>query len=75
MLGVGPPELILILVIALVVFGPGKLPDLGKALGTSMREFRKATDEIQGAISLESAEPKKAADSTGSVEHADKPSA
>lgn len=37
------PELILILVIALVVFGPGKLPDVGKALGRSLQEFRKAT--------------------------------
>lgn len=36
-------ELILILVIALVVFGPGKLPEVGKALGRSMQEFRKAT--------------------------------
>jgi sec-independent protein translocase protein TatA len=36
-------ELILILVIALVVFGPGKLPEVGKALGRSMQEFRRAT--------------------------------
>jgi sec-independent protein translocase protein TatA len=36
-------ELILILVIALIVFGPGKLPEVGKALGRSMQEFRKAT--------------------------------
>ena len=37
------PVLVLILVIALVVFGPGKLPDVGKALGRSLQEFRKAT--------------------------------
>ncbi len=37
------PELILILVIALVVFGPGKLPDVGKALGKGIQEFRRAT--------------------------------
>lgn len=37
------PELIVILVIALVVFGPGKLPDVGKALGRSLQEFRRAT--------------------------------
>lgn len=37
------PELILILVIALVVFGPGKLPEVGKALGRGIQEFRKAT--------------------------------
>jgi sec-independent protein translocase protein TatA len=43
MLNIGMPELILILVIALVVFGPGKLPEIGKALGRSLQEFRKAT--------------------------------
>ena len=39
----GMTELVLILVIALVVFGPGKLPDIGKALGKSIQEFRSAT--------------------------------
>lgn len=38
------PELILILIIALVVFGPSKLPDIGKALGKSLNEFKKATN-------------------------------
>ncbi len=38
------PELIVILVIALLVFGPAKLPELGKALGRGMQEFRKATN-------------------------------
>lgn len=42
----GLPELILILVIALVVFGPKKLPDVGKALGASVKEFRKAVKEL-----------------------------
>ena len=37
------PELVLILVIALVVFGPGKLPEVGKALGKGIQEFRRAT--------------------------------
>ncbi len=37
------PELVLVLVIALVVFGPGKLPEVGKAIGKSLQEFRKAT--------------------------------
>ncbi len=37
------PELILILVIALIVFGPGKLPEVGKAIGRGLSEFRKAT--------------------------------
>lgn len=37
------PELVLILVIALIVFGPGKLPEVGKAIGRGLSEFRKAT--------------------------------
>jgi len=39
---IGPTELILFLVIVLVVFGPGKLPDLGKAMGRALSEFRQA---------------------------------
>jgi sec-independent protein translocase protein TatA len=40
-----PTHLILVLAIALIVFGPGKLPDLGKALGESIRELKKALNE------------------------------
>lgn len=40
------PELILILVIALVVFGPGKLPEVGKAIGKGIQEFRRASTDI-----------------------------
>lgn len=43
MFNLGMPELILILIIALVVFGPGKLPEMGKALGKAINEFRRAT--------------------------------
>lgn len=45
MFGLGLPELLLILVIGLIFFGPGKLPDIGKALGKSMREFKQAINE------------------------------
>lgn len=45
MFGLGVPELVLILIIGLVVFGPGKLPDIGKALGRSIHEFKDATEE------------------------------
>ena len=44
-LGIGPLELIIVLVIALVIFGPKRLPDLGRSLGTGMREFK---DSITG---------------------------
>lgn len=44
-IGFSMPELILILVIALIVFGPGKLPEVGKAIGKGISEFRRATAE------------------------------
>ncbi|MBS4024528.1 MAG: twin-arginine translocase TatA/TatE family subunit [Clostridia bacterium] len=44
---IGATELIAILVIALVIFGPGKLPELGKSLGSAIKEFRKSTSEIK----------------------------
>lgn len=46
MFGLGVPELVMILIIGLVVFGPGKLPDIGNALGKSVREFRTASNEL-----------------------------
>jgi len=47
MFGIGFPELLLILAIALVVIGPKRLPDLARALGRGMAEFKKATDELK----------------------------
>ncbi|MEA2632769.1 MAG: sec-independent protein translocase protein TatA [Chloroflexota bacterium] len=48
----GPLELVIILVIALLVLGPGKLPDVGAALGKSIKEFRKASSDVQEAVSI-----------------------
>ena len=53
MFGIGPPELLVILLIALVVVGPQRLPEVGKAVGKAMREFRKAQDELKGAINFD----------------------
>ena len=50
---IGPGELILILLIALVVLGPSKLPEVASSLGKSVREFRKAASEVSDAGKLE----------------------
>lgn len=49
----GPLELVIILVIALLILGPGKLPDVGAALGKSIREFRKASTDVQEAVKID----------------------
>jgi TatA/E family protein of Tat protein translocase len=46
---IGAPELIIILIIALIVLGPGKLPDVAQSLGKSVREFRKAVSDVSDA--------------------------
>jgi len=62
---IGPLELIIVLVIALLVLGPGKLPEVGSALGKSIREFRKAATDVQDATRLDApSEPAAAAGST-----------
>ena len=50
MFNIGMPELLLILAIALIILGPKKLPDIAKALGRSLSEFRRASDEIKETI-------------------------
>jgi len=47
MLNIGAGELILILIVVLIVFGPGKLPEVAKAMGKAVREFRKASSNLQ----------------------------
>jgi len=46
----GPMELILLLVIVLIIFGPGKLPDIGSAVGKGIREFRRASNELEESV-------------------------
>ncbi len=50
---IGVPELIIIFIIALIVFGPRKLPDLGKSLGRGLAEFRKASNELKSTLEEE----------------------
>ena len=59
--GITPLHLVLVLAIALIVIGPGKLPSVGKALGESIREFRKATTDVKEAVGVDSAQPAGAA--------------
>ena len=53
MFGIGMPEMLLILAVALIVIGPKKLPDLAKSLGRAMGEFKKATSEIKQSIGVD----------------------
>jgi TatA/E family protein of Tat protein translocase len=50
---IGAPELIIILVIALIIFGPRKLPELGRSLGKSIGEFKKASNELRSTLEEE----------------------
>jgi TatA/E family protein of Tat protein translocase len=67
MFGIGMPELLLLLAIALIVIGPKKLPDLAKSLGRAMREFKKATNEFKETIQIDEdlSDVKKAFDDLG----------
>ncbi|MFZ5897805.1 MAG: twin-arginine translocase TatA/TatE family subunit [Bacillota bacterium] len=62
---IGMPELIIILVVALIIFGPGKLPEAGKALGRTIKEFRRSSRDLmdEAQESIQDAEEVKTADS------------
>jgi len=53
MFGIGMPEFLLIMAIALIVIGPKKLPDLAKALGKALGEFKKATSELKDSLEID----------------------
>lgn len=50
---IGPFELLLVLILALLVLGPGKLPEVGNALGRTIREFRNASTDVHDSLSVE----------------------
>jgi sec-independent protein translocase protein TatB len=53
MFGIGLPEILVILVVALIVVGPSRLPELAKSLGKALNEFRKMADEVKDTIQEE----------------------
>lgn len=57
MFGLGPTELIIILVIALVIFGPSRLPKVGQSVGQALRAFRESTDKVQQEVTKSLEEP------------------
>lgn len=64
MFGIGAPELVLILIVGLIVFGPGKLPEMGRTLGKGLREFRKASNALTTAINTPDPPPAPPAQNT-----------
>lgn len=59
MFGIGMPEMVIILVIALIVIGPNKLPELAKTLGKGLAEFKKASNDFQRNIQMEALKEEK----------------
>lgn len=74
----GVPELVIILVVALIFFGPRKLPELGRSLGKSLNEFKRASNELRSTldeeIRLEERKATAATPPAGSTDPADLPS-
>ena len=50
MFGLGPGELVIILALALLIFGPKKLPEIGRSIGSAMRELRRASNDFMSAV-------------------------
>ncbi|HZH60726.1 MAG TPA: twin-arginine translocase TatA/TatE family subunit [Metabacillus sp.] len=72
---IGIPGLILILVIALVIFGPKKLPEIGRAFGTTLKEFKKSTRELVSDEEREEQKNKQVDDQPSTKEKTSKPKA
>lgn len=61
MFNIGPPELIVILLVALLIVGPKRLPDVGKTIGRSLREFRKAQEDLKSSFNFDLGDDKDSA--------------
>jgi sec-independent protein translocase protein TatA len=73
---IGMPELIVIMVIALIIFGPRKLPELGRSLGKSLGEFKRASNELRNTLDEEiRVEEQRAADTRRAADAAAAPDA
>jgi TatA/E family protein of Tat protein translocase len=71
---IGMPELIVIMVLALIIFGPRKLPELGRSLGRSLNEFKKASNELKHTLDEEiRVEEQRTAEQQRAAEHAARP--
>lgn len=75
MFGIGMPELLVILVVALIVLGPKRLPEIARSLGKGMAEFRRASSEFQRTISASLEEPPPAAPLRQPAPEPEKPAA
>lgn len=70
---IGMPELMIIFVIALIIFGPRKLPELGRSMGKSLSEFKRASNDLRNTLDEEIRVEEKKPDPSTETKHAEQP--